>query len=395
MVDISEDLMNGQDVDFHGLKQLHDFAVSVFARDTFEKNIASIDPDIREAIWLSVGLTKYGNIITKPLPAGTTQHVQHSSDIEQELRAAETTWGWSSSRLQDLTSGNGLSTLLVRLFQINRLFDEMPVELQRFQSFARQIEKRYNDHPYHNKWHACEVLQCVHMIVMQGGVFQRLQHLTSRRNSASVVLAAIYIAAAGHDVGHTGLSNQFLVTTRHALAERFNDSSCNENLHLNIILKYLESSRILENFHKETCTFIRGLIISTVLATDMKQHLQVCADFETCDLGEYDCPDQSVETVLQMAIKCADLGHTAQPWEQHVKSTERLQEEHFRQGDKEKSSGLACSPLMDRARPGIVGAQPKFLETISVPMFEAFTKQFPLCEPLVSCAHDNIHRWSR
>jgi hypothetical protein len=61
---------------------------------------------------------------------------------------------------------------------------------------------------------------------------------------------------------------------------------------------------------------------------------------------------------IQVALKCADLGHLASPEHVHRKWVQLLEEEMFRQGDLEKGRGYAVSPLMDRSKAGITKSQP-------------------------------------
>lgn len=58
-----------------------------------------------------------------------------------------------------------------------------------------------------------------------------------------------------------------------------------------------------------------------------------------------------------MGLKCADVGHLAAPWEVHHRWVSGLEEEFFRQGDKEKSMHMMVSPLMDRCKDGITKSQ--------------------------------------
>ena len=62
--------------------------------------------------------------------------------------------------------------------------------------------------------------------------------------------------------------------------------------------------------------------------------------------------------LLQMALKCADLGHLAREEAVHREWVRRLEEEMFRQGDLEKARGYPVSPLMDRLKGGITKSQP-------------------------------------
>jgi hypothetical protein len=58
-----------------------------------------------------------------------------------------------------------------------------------------------------------------------------------------------------------------------------------------------------------------------------------------------------------MALKCADLSHICSPLPIHLKWVAALEEEMFRQGDKEKTAGLHVSPLCDREKVGITKSQ--------------------------------------
>lgn len=60
---------------------------------------------------------------------------------------------------------------------------------------------------------------------------------------------------------------------------------------------------------------------------------------------------------MQVALKCADLGHLASPRLVHRRWVQHLEEEFFRQGDREKAMVLAVSPLMDRDKNGITKSQ--------------------------------------
>ena len=60
---------------------------------------------------------------------------------------------------------------------------------------------------------------------------------------------------------------------------------------------------------------------------------------------------------LQLAIKVADLGHLGESLEVHKRWLTGLEEEFFRQGDKEIEAGLPISPLFDRSKQGVSKSQ--------------------------------------
>ena len=47
-------------------------------------------------------------------------------------------------------------------------------------------------------------------------------------------------------------------------------------------------------------------------------------------------------------LHCADLGNPVKPLDLYEEWVERIMEDNFRQGDKERDMGFAISPLMDR-----------------------------------------------
>ncbi len=69
---------------------------------------------------------------------------------------------------------------------------------------------------------------------------------------------------------------------------------------------------------------------------------------------------------MQMALKCADLGHLAAAPEVHRRWATCLEEELFKQGDLERMHRMSISPLMDRTSPkgGVTRAQVRLTEPL-------------------------------
>ena len=107
---------------------------------------------------------------------------------------------------------------------------QITAQLTTFLSHLREIYRRQNS--YHNFRHALDVLQAVHVFLYSAGVVPPVSILMLRgdaktwRPGRSVQsnphlsclgnreLFALYIAAIGHDVGHPGFTNNFMVTLR-------------------------------------------------------------------------------------------------------------------------------------------------------------------------------------
>ena len=47
-----------------------------------------------------------------------------------------------------------------------------------------------------------------------------------------------------------------------------------------------------------------------------------------------------------------------------------MEEEFYRQGDREQSEGLPVSPLFDRNKPGVTKSQVGFFDVVILPLFQ-------------------------
>lgn len=130
--------------------------------------------------------------------------------------------------------------------------------------------------PYHNFRHVVDVLQAIFHFLVQLG---RLPSYPSAEPSEviSTPIAALIrpfdaltllITAIGHDVGHPGVNNAFLVTLNAPLAQLYNDRSVLESFHC------AAYSQILRRYWPAAFSGVemRQLMINSILATDMGLH---------------------------------------------------------------------------------------------------------------------------
>eukprot|EP00877_Chromochloris_zofingiensis_P004948 jgi/Chrzof1/14454/Cz09g03160.t1 len=223
-----------------------------------------------------------------------------------------------------------------------------------------------------------------------------------------------------HDFEHRGVNNDFLVRLGDPLAILYNDKSPLENHHLAAAFHLMgaQDLNFLKDVPHKTKEGLRKLIIDMVLATDMKQHFAIHGMFQsklnhnsslrisggshglsssnsaqtslhsgnsnrnimrvslppTPSTRAVDDDTESRSLNLQMLLKCADLGHLASPPAVHRQWVLCLEEELFRQGDREKAVGLAVSPLMDRDKHGITKSQVGFFDIVALPLFQTFAQ---------------------
>ncbi|KAG9777916.1 HD-domain/PDEase-like protein, partial [Aureobasidium melanogenum] len=230
-----------------------------------------------------------------------------------------------------------------------------PAELLRFMQGCRVA---YNSFVlYHNFRHAVDVLQSVFHFLVRIGTLPPYpagaepSPFADKKSPIASLLGpfealTLLIAAIGHDVGHPGVNNMFLVKLNAPLAQLYNDQSVLEAFHC------AAYSQILRRhwppaFQDRT---MRKLMISTILATDMGIHSDYMHHLGHLQekIHETQVTDgwapKDIEwartLVCALLIKCADISNVARPWSVAERWTVLLQEEFAHQGEMEQAVGM-------------------------------------------------------
>ncbi|XP_067889795.1 3',5'-cyclic-AMP phosphodiesterase 4D isoform X2 [Heterodontus francisci] len=259
-------------------------------------------------------------------------------------------------------------------------------------TYLMTLEDHYHaDVAFHNNIHAADVAQSTHVLLSTPAleaVFTDLE-----------ILTAIF-ASAIHDVDHPGVSNQFLINTNSELALMYNDSSVLENHHLAVGFKLLqeENCDIFQNLTKKQRQSLRKMVIDIVLATDMSKHMNLLADLKTMVetkkvtssgvllLDNYSDRIQ----VLQNMVHCADLSNPTKPLQLYRQWTDRIMEEFFRQGDRERERGMEISPMCDEHNASVEKSQVGFIDYIVHPLWETWADLVhPDAQDMLDTLEDN------
>ncbi|KFH17012.1 3'5'-cyclic nucleotide phosphodiesterase domain-containing protein [Toxoplasma gondii MAS] len=273
--------------------------------------------------------------------------------------------------------------------------------------FLYSLQCLYIDTPYHNQLHAASVAHLAFSICHFLDLFAPLENAPGDAAASQPVFAqylSLAIAALGHDAGHPGRSNAFLVQTSSTLSVVYNDRSILENYHACLTF-YTLSHRKSNIFRGKTVTQYRDVrkkAIELILSTDMSLHFEfltrVAARRENPDFNFVD-REEDRALVLSLAIKVADLGHCALDWEAHTLWSARLKEEFLAQGDEELRLGLPVSPLCDRTQQGqLARSQANFIEFLFLPLAQHLAAVAPddrFEATVVTRARQNISMWER
>jgi len=336
------------------------------------------------------------------------------------LERAFGSWQFDACALAKATANRPLSVLGMYFFNRLGFVQEFGLSRDRLSSFLLEIERGYDDsNPYHNRAHAASVLHAMHALLEHGGLMKAAAPLLDdeqtsgsscnrQTRGARLHRMACLLAAAVHDYEHKGLSNDFLVKTGHTRATLYNNEHVNEHHHVAAAFDVLlrPENNFLEHLPDQELCMLRSLVTDLVLSTDMAQHGKIMqsarqvlgassrastadavrAAFEPASRGE-------AVVLLQLAVKCSDLGHMALDWELHLQWVQRLEEEFFLQGDREKEGGLPVSFLMDRCQPGPSGSQVGFFDAVVLPLFELLLHAAPQAEIVLKSVRENYQRW--
>ncbi|CAH2310950.1 cAMP-specific 3, 5 -cyclic phosphodiesterase 4B isoform X1 [Pelobates cultripes] len=301
-------------------------------------------------------------------------------------------WGLNIFKVAAYSCDRPLTCIMYAIFQERDLMKTFKISADTLVTYTMTLEDHYHsDVAYHNSLHAADVTQSTHVLLSTpalDAVFTDLE-----------ILAAIF-AAAIHDVDHPGVSNQFLINTNSELALMYNDESVLENHHLAVGFKLLQEEHcdIFQNLTKKQRQSLRKMVIDMVLATDMSKHMSLLADLKTMVetkkvtssgvllLDNYTDRIQ----VLRNMVHCADLSNPTKSLELYRQWTDRIMEEFFQQGDKERERGMEISPMCDKHTASVEKSQVGFIDYIVHPLWETWADLVqPDAQDILDTLEDN------
>lgn len=255
--------------------------------------------------------------------------------------------------------------------------------------YIKKVEKAYYDNPYHNCWHAADVVQ-----TMNYG----LLNVPSGMVLPPYARFSAIIAAAVHDVGHLGVNNAFLISTSHQLALQFSDQSPLEMMHAQKAFSILHSPgcNYMKDYERNDKTTIRRMIITMVLQTDNAKHVQLLDGITRLRVSQtfnLESGDHQLN-FLSLVLHSMDVCNVARPWKISRKWLELLLIEFYAQGDAEHASNIPVTPMMDRnSNVPLPKFQIGFINAIVKPLFvELQCCGMEIDQPL-STIEENLSLW--
>ncbi|GMH80217.1 hypothetical protein TL16_g08452 [Triparma laevis f. inornata] len=293
------------------------------------------------------------------------------------------------------------------IFNTFEILEEFDIPVRKMNGFIKELEKKYiGKNKYHNWKHAVDVMHTVFRFVIE---------TQSHTFFTPLETFAVLISAVAHDLAHPGLSNSFLIKTRHQLAIMHNDQSPLENMHCATLYEIVGKDKynIFDKLDVDDWRTARKIIISAILGTDMVHHFPLISKLEIfyemhgislqkqIVAGESNCETAAgmKETanrsfLIDVFLHAADISNPVKSFDICKKWAYMVVEEFFAQGDLEKERGEDVSPMMDRLTTNIPTMQVSFIEFVVYPLYDSLVKTFPTLEVLLRNIVKNNREWT-
>ncbi|KAJ1969845.1 3',5'-cyclic-nucleotide phosphodiesterase [Dimargaris xerosporica] len=272
----------------------------------------------------------------------------------------------------------------------------------------------YASNAYHNFHHAVDVLQAVYVFLNRTGLMDigRDARAANRSPVHRIFqvhdIFALLIAAIGHDIGHPGVNNHFMVTCRSPLAALYHDKSVLEHFHATALCQIIHQCGLdLAQYNPGLdAREFRQVMVQTILATDMaahfdyitkiqqlQAHLTTSVRSRTSMTVTQDRHLADRITVCSGLIKCADISNVTRPFHVAGAWTTLLNEEMSKQCDLERKLGYPVS--LPVSTDNYAHSQVSFYRAMALPLFQATATLLTDLAFCVTNVEANICAWEK
>ncbi|KAG2185044.1 hypothetical protein INT43_000957 [Umbelopsis isabellina] len=306
--------------------------------------------------------------------------------------------------------------------QIYVSFYDLPVfffyfSADQLYNFIQDICNSYHKtNPYHNFKHAVDVLQSSYYFLCKIGALEPMANnfvrpaAGRRRNATWRIdqllrpkdIFALLIASIGHDVGHPGVNNMFMINTSNPLALLYNDRSVLESFHSMALFQIISKHKFVSETNGSEYQDFRKTVVHSILATDMGLHGEYVAKINDqlerlrtkgLDMTDEAALDQERLLICGALIKCADIGNCTRPFMEAKRWAVSLVDEFSNQGDLERELGLPVLPVNDRGKIGLEDFQLGFIRHVAINLFQAVANVIPEMSYCLDYMQQNVKVW--
>lgn len=315
----------------------------------------------------------------------------YNQTVRLFIQRSALNWNFNSFTFDALCCGRSLTELLLHLFDYYNLYTTFNLDIIKVLKCFRLLEFGYHStNPYHNSVHAADVTQAMHCFIQENKI---------RKHMTNLEILCSILAAVCHDLDHPGVNQSFLVATKNPLADLYRNISVLENHHWRFALCIFRESQLFDHFHADVLEDMKEQLKHLILATDIARQNEYLKRFrELTSSQQFSMSNTNDRAlVLQMALKCADLGNPCRPWMISRVWSNLICDEFYRMGQIERRLGVPLTPVCQRDKTSIAGIQTDFFRYIVLPLLELWHGflSSPLSDLLMANFDHNYKRWQR
>nr|CAG8471671.1 11085_t:CDS:10 [Entrophospora candida] len=343
--------------------------------------------------WLAETIIEYYTPPELDINIAYIPRLDSASELERVnyLKKQLTNWEFDAQKLSE----EDLLRCVVIIFEHVMDLDDLRqlnVPSEQLHRFLLAIRQSYYDsNPYHNFTHAVDVLQAMFFFLCEMGLIP----LFFSSTSSDADSFALLLASIGHDVGHPGVNNFFLINSQTPLAHLYNDKSVLESFHAMTLFTLMQKYGF-KVYEGET-EYNSKYAVNAILATDMGLHneyvVKIRDQKKRLGSGNFDIKsEQEKNIVVGALIKCADISNAARPYHIAAEWSDVLLKEFTCQGNLEKKLGLPVNPI-NNGQISQSDSQISFIDIFAMPLFKSVSELIPELKFCVNIINSNRKVW--
>jgi hypothetical protein len=343
-------------------------------------------------------LVKKVKEVKPPLPISNRErrkqlHVENYVDQQLGLDI----WDWDQDRLIALSIDLAFRCGLHRILRVS---------LANFSSYLYALADQYvPTNSYHNFTHATDVLLMLcHMLLECRAAIRMTEY----------EVAACFLAAHAHDVGHPGTNNRYQVAAKTSLGEKYGSAATLETYSADLGKELLCQHHILDALSSTEKQQVLSTFRSSILGTDMAEHhTTVIAlrhlpdDFYTQNYPQkrpgrtqYTNGNTHALSLPALILHASDIsGPTRQTVAIWLTRSLAVTREFVSQGDCERANHIPVTESFDRLilmSEGLDGFQRReneFTRGLVLPYYREVERVWNGIRPLREAIEENLRGW--
>ena len=248
------------------------------------------------------------------------------------------------------------------------------IDAEKWSAYMEEVRRYMHDFPYHNLTHVTDVTQTLGTFLATKkamGLFTDLDRLI------------LLVSAISHDLDHPGTNNMYQTNKKTELASKYDNKSVLENHHIDLSQSVMSKLGLFDNLSAADLSDLTRKMRELILSTDMAQHFGLCGMLQEVTKKWNALKDDEVLSeedkmvLMKSLLHLADISNPFKKWTMCKWWSDRVFQEFWEQGDKEKAENLPVSMLCDRDTTHQDESSVNFIDFIICPFLFACTEAFP------------------